>query len=105
MKLAKEADMHKDALAQIVSETFKATQEITEIGRKEQAISEKTEEHLKKLLETKRKWTKSTQQYEAKVNEIPTPVLRGPSGTAQVQGQSEGKVFVRADLNYPSSKR
>jgi len=42
MKLAKEAEMHKDALAQIVGETFKATQEITEIGRKEQAISEKT---------------------------------------------------------------
>lgn len=56
--------MHKEALAQIVTETFRAAQDIKEIGRKEQTISEKTEEHLRKLLEAKKKWTKSTEEYE-----------------------------------------
>ena len=61
MKLAKEADIHKEALSQIVGETFKAAQEVMEIGKREQAISEKTEDHLKKLLETKKNWTRSTE--------------------------------------------
>lgn len=103
MKLAKEAEMHKEALTQIVTETFKATEDIVQIGRKEQGISERTEEHLKKILDSKKRWTKSTEDYEAKLREVPTPSLK----TSPLSGESkaEGKVFVRADLNYPNSKR
>jgi predicted nucleic acid-binding Zn-ribbon protein len=60
MKLAKEADFHKEALTQIVTETFRATEEIVQISRKEQNISEKTEEHLRNILDSKKRWTKST---------------------------------------------
>lgn len=42
LKLAKEAEIHKDALCQIVEETFKASEEIVKIGKKEQSIAEKT---------------------------------------------------------------
>lgn len=104
MKLAKEAEMHKEALTQIVTETFKATEDIVQIGRREQGISERTEEHLKKILDSKRRWTKSTEDYEARLKEVPTPNLKTQTphpGEAKV----EGKVFVRADLNYPNSKR
>jgi hypothetical protein len=76
LKLAKEAEMHKEALAQIVTETFKATEDIVHIGRREQGISERTEEHLRKILDSKRRWTKSTEDYEARLREVPTPSLR-----------------------------
>jgi hypothetical protein len=102
MKLAKEADMHKEALAQIVTETFRAAQDIKEIGRKEQTISEKTEEHLRKLLEAKKKWTKSTEEYEERTKEIPVPLIK-PRATTQ--NPPEVKQFVRSDLNFSSGKR
>jgi len=103
MKLAKEADIHKEALSQIVGETFRAAQEIVEIGKREQSISEKTEEHLKKLLETKKKWTQSTQEFESRTREVPSPVQRA-SVAVSSSPQPEGKVFVRADLNYVSRR-
>jgi hypothetical protein len=45
---------------QIVNETFKVTQQVAEGGKQEQSVSEKMDEYLKRLLETKRKWTRST---------------------------------------------
>jgi hypothetical protein len=106
MKLTKEAEFHKEALAQIVTETFKATEDIVQIGRREQGISERTEDHLRKILESKRKWTKSTEDYEARLREAPTPSLREPQGKSpKGENKSEGKVFVRADLNYPPGRR
>ena len=50
MKLAKEADLHKEALTQIVTETFKATEDIVQLSRREQTVTEKTEEHLRSIL-------------------------------------------------------
>jgi hypothetical protein len=95
--------MHKEALTQIVTETFKATEDIVQIGRKEQGISERTEEHLKKILDSKRRWNKSTEDYEAKLREVPTPSLKTPPHPGEPK--VEGKVFVRADLNYTNSRR
>lgn len=76
MKLAKEADLHKDALTQIVTETFKATEDIVQLARREQAVTEKTEEHLRSILEAKKKWKKSTEDYESKLKEVPSPNLK-----------------------------
>ena len=105
LKLAKEAEIHKEALTQIVEETFKASQEIVRIGRKEQTISEKTEEHLKKIFEAKRKWTRSSQEFEQKTKEVPAPNMRDKEGKDGKQGKQEGKVFVRADLNYSTTRK
>jgi len=35
---------------------------VAEISRKEQSVSEKTEDYLKKILETKKKWVKTTEE-------------------------------------------
>lgn len=117
LKLAKEAEFHKEALTQIVSETFKFTEEVAEISKKEQSISEKTEEHLRKILETKKKWNKASEELENRTREVGAPVVNlsgmsglggGPGTSSSAVGESpkpEGKVFVRADLNYPASKR
>lgn len=59
--------MHKEALSQIVTETFKATEEVVRIGKKEENISEKTEEHLRRILDSKKRWTKTTEDYESKI--------------------------------------
>ena len=95
--------MHKEALAQIVTETFKATEDIVQIGRREQGISERTEDHLRKILDSKRRWTKSTEDYEARLREVPTP--NSAPRSQPPEGKGEGKVFVRADLNYPPPGR
>ena len=56
---------------------------------------------MKKVLDCKRKWTKTTEDYETKLKEVPSPNLKG----AATESKGEGKVFVRADLNYPNAKR
>ena len=98
LKLAKEAEFHKEALTQFVTETFKFTDEIADIGRKEQAVSEKTEDALKRILESKKKWSKEVEDFNNRTKEAPGPLLKsgGESGV-----KAESKVFVRADLNYP----
>lgn len=98
MKIAKQAEFHKDALTQLVTQTFKATEEIVQLSKKEERMSEDT---LKKVLDCKRKWTKTTEDYETKLKEVPSPNLKG----AATESKGEGKVFVRADLNYPNAKR
>ncbi len=103
MKLAKEAEFHKEALTQIVSETFKFTDEVVGISQKEQDVSEKTEDALKKILESKRRWSKEVEDFQTKAREVPSPLVRT---VAQGEsGKGESKVFVRADLNYPAAKR
>ena len=103
LKLAKEAEFHKEALTQIVSETFKFTDEVVGISQKEQDVSEKTEDALKKILESKRRWSKEVEDFQNKAREVPSPLVRTvPQGEA---GKGESKVFVRADLNYPAAKR
>lgn len=73
-----------------------------EISKKESGTTEKIEEHLRKISETKRKWTKSTEEFNSQPKEL--PMLKGGGGQ---NGGVEGKVFVRADLNHPTpgSKR
>jgi methyl-accepting chemotaxis protein len=105
LKLAKEAEFHKEALSQIVAETFKFTDEVAEISKKEQKVSEKTEESLQKILESKKKWQKDMEELHSRTREIPSPVVRGSSNEAGKTEKSESKVFVRADLNYSSPKR
>jgi hypothetical protein len=90
LKLAKEAEIHKEALTQIVSETFKATEEIVQISKKEQNVSEKSEEALRKLAEVKRSWSKKGEEFETRSRDL--SFTRGNGG-------SEGKIFVRTDLN------
>ena len=96
--MAKEAEFHKDALTQVVTETFKFTDEVTDISRKEHAVSEKTEDALKKILESKRRWSKEVEEFQSKTKEAPGPLLKNNEGSS---GKTESKVFVRADLNYP----
>jgi hypothetical protein len=83
--------MHKEALAQIVTETFKATEDIVHIGRREQGINERTEEHLRKILDSKRRWTKSTEDYEARLREVPTPNLREGKEAKEGREPREGR--------------
>ena len=98
LKLAKEAEFHKEALTQIVTETFKFTDEVADIGRKEHAVSEKTEDALKKILESKRKWSKEVEEFHNRTKEAPGPLLKSGNEGAT---KADSKVFVRADLNYP----
>ena len=98
LKLAKEADIHKEALSQIVEETFKATEDIVRIGQKEQTISQQTEQHLQRIFEAKRKWARTTHEFDEKDKEVASPTAQRSSEPKQ-----ESKVFVRADLNYPTS--
>lgn len=59
-KLAKEAEINRDALNQVINMTFDATQEIVELGRKELKHSESTESGIAKLLEVRKKWEDET---------------------------------------------
>lgn len=60
-------------------------------------IGNRTEEYLKKLLDAKKKWTKSTEEFEIKCKEV--------SSGKQLGNQIEGKVFVRADLNHSAGSK
>lgn len=108
LKIAKEAEYHKEALTQIVTDTFKFTEEVADISKKEQSVSEKTEQHLRKILENKKKWNKATEEFESRTRDVPSPGVKlsgGTSGGTSEATKGEGKVFVRADLNYPGPKR
>jgi len=48
-------------LTQIVTETFKFTDEVVDISKKEQAVSERTEDAMKKILESKKRWNKEVE--------------------------------------------
>ena len=97
-KLAAEAEIHKQALNQIVVKTFEETEKIVEASKKEEKLSERTERHLKDLLDARKKWQNKTEEFEHQSRDVTfsdTKVYREPT---------EGKVFVRADLNLSSKK-
>ena len=97
-KLAVEAEIHKQALNQIVVRTFEETEKIVEASKKEEKLSERTEKHLKDLLDARKKWQNKTEEFEQQSRDVTfsdTKVYREPT---------EGKVFVRADLNLSSKK-
>ena len=97
-KLAAEAEIHKQALNQIVVRTFEETEKIVEASKKEEKLSERTEKHLKDLLDARKKWQNKTEEFEQQSRDVTfsdTKVYREPT---------EGKVFVRADLNLSSKK-
>lgn len=58
-KIAKEAEIHKIALSEIVDETFKITEELINVA-KLQPTNKKNDENLSSLLEKKKKWIKET---------------------------------------------
>ena len=66
-------------------------------------MSEKTDDALKKILESKKRWSKEIEDFQHRTREGGSPVVK--LGSQSDSGKSEGKVFVRADLNYPSGKR
>ena len=97
-KLAAEAEIHKQALNQIVVRTFEETEKIVEASKKEEKLSERTEKHLKDLLDARKKWQNKSEEFEHQSRDVTfsdTKVYREPT---------EGKVFVRADLNLSSKK-
>ena len=98
----------------MVTDTFKFTEEVAQISRKEQSVSDRTEDYLKKILESKRKWVRNTEEFESRTKEVPSPVVKlggeGGGGPDNPKAGSEtpkpeGKVFVRADLNYGGGKK
>lgn len=90
-------------MTQIVNETLKFTNEVSEISRKEHITSEKTEEYLKQILESKKKWNKEVEELQTRVREIPNPLVQQEGQSETVK--SESKVFVKTDLNYKGSKK
>ncbi len=59
-KLAAEAEIHKQALNQIVVKTFEETEKLIEISKKEEKLSERTEKNLNDLLDARKKWQHKT---------------------------------------------
>ena len=97
-KLAAEAEIHKQALNQIVAKTFEETEKIIEISKKEEKLSERTEKNLSDLLGARKKWQNKTEEFEQQNRDVTF------SDTKMYREPAEGKVFVRADLNQMSRK-
>lgn len=83
---------------QIVTKTFEETEKIIDLSKKEEKLSERTEKHLSDLLDARKKWQHKTEEFEHQSRDVTfsdTKVYREPT---------EGKVFVRADLNQMSKR-
>ena len=105
-KLAKEAEIHKEALTQIMNETFKSTEEIIQISKKEESVNASTESTLKRLLESKKQWTKNVEDLEKGLRKGENPPIRLQKNQDEDKGEKgEKKVFVRADLNYGNNTK
>ena len=69
-KIAAEAEIHKQALNQIVVRTFEETEKIIEVSKKEEKMSERTEKHLKDLLDARKKWQNKTEEFEQQSRDV-----------------------------------
>jgi hypothetical protein len=69
-KLAAEAEIHKQALNKIVVKTFEETEKIIEVSKNEEKMSERTEKHLKDLLEARKKWHSKTEEFEQQSKDV-----------------------------------
>ncbi len=81
-----------------MAKTFEETEKVIELSKKEEKLSERTEKHLSDLLKARKNWQHKTEEFEQQSRDVTfseTKVYREPT---------EGKVFVRADLNLTSKR-
>jgi hypothetical protein len=53
-----------------VVRTFEETEKIVEASKKEEKLSERTEKHLKDLLDARKKWQYKTEEFEQQSRDV-----------------------------------